>query len=249
MNRRMEFANWTQEAGCAAVTARGILAGMTIAFQAAARSVLSIGLAMAGQCVLAGCPAQAQLAVVPSGHLSVVVFADRPMKPEQWSGLFAAIQARMATDDDRSAAETRALDANAELLRGDQIRPGMTVSRAITVYLHGDCASTQPEPMGGMRRIDSIPLGWVRQIDGRIEPFLHVDCSAIGAVLANPLRRLGVARRKEVMNGAMAQVILHEWIHIATQSPGHAKSGIEKAVYSADDLLGTRTFSHPASGR
>jgi hypothetical protein len=36
---------------------------------------------------------------------------------------------------------------------------------------------------------------------------------------------------------AIARVILHEWIHIATQSPGHAPDGLGKAAFRPRDLV------------
>jgi hypothetical protein len=44
-------------------------------------------------------------------------------------------------------------------------------------------------------------------------------------------------RRNTVMGEAIARVILHEWIHIATQNPKHASRGVEKSGFGVMDLL------------
>ena len=38
------------------------------------------------------------------------------------------------------------------------------------------------------------------------------------------------------MAHAVARVILHEWIHIATQNSGHSSYGLTKARFGVDDL-------------
>jgi hypothetical protein len=48
---------------------------------------------------------------------------------------------------------------------------------------------------------------------------------------------MGADRRKTVMAGAIARVIVHEWIHIAAQSSSHTERGIEKAQYGVTDLM------------
>jgi len=35
----------------------------------------------------------------------------------------------------------------------------------------------------------------------------------------------------------MARVILHEWVHVATQSAGHAAHGVAKSNFGIADLL------------
>jgi len=72
---------------------------------------------------------------------------------------------------------------------------------------------------------------------GRIEPFAHVDCTRIGQVLGPQALGLNRNQRNTVMTGAIARVVLHEWIHIATQNPAHAESGISKAQFGVADLM------------
>jgi hypothetical protein len=173
--------------------------------------------------------AKEQTRDVSTEHTTVVIFADRSMQQEQWSALFGALRTGVV-DEGR---ETAHLDAAAEFMRGDSVVPGMSVQTAIVVYLHGDCNLA---PLA-RRTAYGVPLGWVRRANRRIEPFVHVDCTRIGQVLGPQALGMGPERRNAVMAGAMARVIVHEWIHIATQNSAHSKHGVEKAQFGIEDLL------------
>jgi hypothetical protein len=173
---------------------------------------------------------------------AVVVFADRPLNQQKWTALLAALRAAVAGNP----SETGSLDQNAEFLRGDELVPGLSFQSAITVFLHGDCTLA---PLVH-RSAFGVPLGWVRRVDGHIQPFIHVDCSAIANVLGPQAMWLSKERRSEVMAQAVARVILHEWIHIATQSSAHAERGVEKAAFGVADLMGSfRIASWPGTGQ
>jgi hypothetical protein len=43
--------------------------------------------------------------------------------------------------------------------------------------------------------------------------------------------------RNRMMAVAIARVILHEWMHIATQSSHHSEHGLTKAHFGVADLL------------
>jgi hypothetical protein len=189
------------------------------------------------------CPlAFAQSPADPVQRTTIVIFADRQMQPEQWSSLFAALRSVLAI----GGAETQPLDRNADLVRGDQVVPGLVVHSPITVYLHGDCTLSPLE----QRTAFAVPLGWVRRDDGHIEPFVHVDCTRIGQVLGAQAMWMSKERRTQVMAEAVSRVILHEWIHIATQNAGHAERGIAKAEFGVADLMGDiRPIYMPHTGQ
>jgi hypothetical protein len=225
--------HWSQEAGCAAATETCILVRVEKALRravhdaprkCAARAVLALLFVSFSIQARAGAPPAA------SAHATVVVFADHAMPDGQWTALFAALYTAVTG----GSPETRALDSGAGFLRGDDIAPGMRVDSVITVYLHGDCRLLPAL----YRTAFGVPLGWVRRTGEGIEPFAHVDCAAIASVLGPQALWLSPQRRDDVMAGAIARVILHEWIHIATQNSGHAERGIEKASFGVADLMG-----------
>jgi len=192
-----------------------------------AAAVLSLA-AYAFSAAIAASPVPAR----DAGPTTVIVFADRPLQTHQWASLMASLRRGVAGGQ----AETHRLDRAAIFMRGDDVVPGMVVKSALVVYLHGDCTLAP----AAQRTAYGVPLGWVRRVQGRIEPFIHVDCTHIGDVLGPQAMRMNNEQRTEAMSEAIARVILHEWIHIVSQSPAHTQSGIEKAQYGVADLMGGR---------
>ena len=161
---------------------------------------------------------------------TIVIFADRRMEDGEWTALFAALRSNAV----EAAAESKALRQPFDIVRGDKVKPGLRVNTAVVVYLHGDC-NLAPLPR---RTAYGVPLGWVERADGGIEPFAHIDCTRIGQVLGPQAKGLSRDDRNAMMAGAVARVILHEWIHIATQSAIHADHGIGRAEFGVADLMG-----------
>jgi len=168
------------------------------------------------------------LTVTSKTQTTLIFFTDENMRDSEWSDLFDALHKALQ----REGRQIPALGQGAEFLRGDRIASGLEASQPISVYLHGDCSLV---PM--LRTSAMGALGWVRRVRGRIEPFIHVDCAQIALELGPFALGMNRNRRDMVMSEAMARVVLHEWVHVATQSPGHTKRGVEKAQFDAADLL------------
>src|SRR6202044_3343311 len=130
--------------------------------------------------------------------------------------------------------QTAGSDPAVRILRGDRIAPGLSADNPITIYLHGDCVVLPSFSLG--RPSSSGALGWVRLNHGHIEHFIHVECTRLAQTLASQTLGLDRDQRSRLMAVAIARVILHEWIHIATQNPGHARDGLAKAVFGPQDL-------------
>jgi len=168
----------------------------------------------------------------PEAHVeprtTLVIFTERRMSDSEWAALFDALRAGARSAQE----EAPALKAGVDLVRGDTIVHGLEVERPISVYLHSDCTLVpmpRYTPMGA--------LGWVRLVHGRIEPFIHVDCAQIAQELGPLVLGMNPRRRDTVMGEAMARVIVHEWIHVATQNAGHAAHGVAKSSFDVADLL------------
>jgi hypothetical protein len=159
---------------------------------------------------------------------SLIVFANRRMPEAEWTDLFTALRRDAANE----AAENPALRGAFEILRGDTLPRGLHLDVPIVVFLHGDC-TLLPQPL----YIQADTLGWVLRFNGHIEPFIHVNCTGLVNMLGPMARSMSPNRRNMVMAEAMTRVILHEWIHIATQSPSHTKQGVEKRQFNVRDLL------------
>jgi hypothetical protein len=191
---------------------------------------LSIGLLLM-VCISSRASARVPVALaVP--HTTVVVLADLPLPPREWPALFAAIRRNLVN----AGAEGRAIDPHPDLLRGDEVVSGMRVDLSISVYLHGKC---EPE-LQPHRYPAGQKLGWVMSAQGHIDPFVHVDCTRVGQVLQPAIFWWNAEQRLDAMADAIARVILHEWIHIATQNPAHGRHGVNKAQFGVDDLISIR---------
>jgi hypothetical protein len=181
-------------------------------------------------------PAQASEAPAPvatrnpvAPHPALVFFSQHRLPESAWAALFTAMRANLP----EAAAEIPALDAHAELIRGDELARETVVPESVTVYLHGDCnlsPMTEPFPQ-------AEPLGWVLKVGPRIEPVIHVECTPIGEEISQRTEWLSAERRRAAMSEALTRVILHEWAHIATQSSAHRTEGITKAEFGVDDLV------------
>jgi len=198
----------------------------------------------------------------PAAQITLAIFPDRPMPDDLWPVLVAALREELAS----GSPETRVLIGDTtghaiglpadqtsdkgmshqfQVVRGDKIAPdSLSVANSITVFLHGECTIIpRPRPVLVVDNVASTTgaLGWVRSDHGHIGPFAHVECSSLGKMLATQAFGLNRDERNRLMAVAIARVILHEWIHIATQNPHHSEHGLAKAQFSVSDLL-----AHPA---
>lgn len=174
-------------------------------------------------------PVRAQSVNESEPHTTIVIFADHPLTESRWLALMAALYRSMPD----AVAESRAIDPEPEFMRGDAVKPGMQIAWLIVVYLHGNCDLSPRLPVDARGKA----LGWVQRNDGHIEPFIHVDCTRIGQVLRQWAERMSQEQRTVGIDEAMARVILHEWVHIATQSREHGHRGITKAQFTVTDLI------------
>ena len=196
-------------------------------------------------------PAQAQHLGQPHPSATLVIFSanprQRPISNELWTALTEAIHKELASGAPEiqalvGLASTQNMPADVsnriQILRGDKIVPGIAVDKPIVIFLHGDCL-TSPATRPFFRKQIANPgtLGWVALEHGHIDPFVHVECDHIAQLLHSQTLGLNPPAINLLMAFAVARVLLHEWIHIATQSPDHARHGIGQAEFSAADLI------------
>lgn len=171
----------------------------------------------------------AAAAVVVTPRITLVVFADKPMAPGEWEALFHDLQ----EDSSLLAAQTHFSPGAFDLVRGDTLVPGIEVESSISIYLHGECTLLgQPG-----KSVPQGTLGWVLRARGHIEPFIHVDCSRITEMLGNYAQGMNHDLRNNVMAEAISRVVLHEWIHVATQSAAHRQDGVARSSFRIADLI------------
>jgi hypothetical protein len=162
---------------------------------------------------------------------AVIFYAQPQVNDELWPDLLASLHADLAAGMGESASGF-ALEQNPVYFRGNDIPESLDFSKVIVVKLLGRCdvlpQSDRPSLKG--------PLGWVWQVSGRIQPFIFVDCERIAQVLRTNSVGISKYERRHEMAQAIAHVVIHEWIHIATQSPSHGARGITKQFLSPKEL-------------
>ena len=158
----------------------------------------------------------------------MVIFTDHPMEDDQWSALVRELH----RTDVRLETTARELGGGLEVLRGRDLMTAVSVDQVISVTVVGDCTL-----LPGPRRMVNGALGWVKKVDGEIQPFIKVSCERIVEMLQGIALGMDRERKNTVMAEAMARVIAHEWIHIATQQARHEKSGVMESQFQVSDLL------------
>ena len=165
---------------------------------------------------------------VATPRITLVVFSDKHLPDDEWTDLAAALHHTF----ENAALESHSPIAGFDIVRGDTLSPGGVFDTVIPVYLHGECRLLGQPGQEDVRG----PLGWVFRSHGHIEPFIHVDCTRLSGVLGHQALWMNHGTRNAAMAEAIAHVVLHEWIHIATQSSAHTRDGISK------DSLAWRTW-------
>jgi hypothetical protein len=170
---------------------------------------------------------------------AIVFYAQPQMKEDLWPALFEALHADLA-DGGGELPSGLALDKEPIFLRGGEDLRGALFPKVISVKLLGRCdvfPQADRPPLGG-------PLGWVLQVSGKVQPFVSIDCARIAQVLRPRLIGLAAENRRYAMAQAIAHILIHEWIHIATQSSSHSARGIEQSNLSVDELIAGPKGNH-----
>ena len=109
---------------------------------------------------------------------------------------------------------------------------GETWDRLIMLRFQGDCTISmrRPLPRGG-----ALGVTWVTE--GRILPFIDIDCGRVKATLAHEGLYQQALIPPAVLARALSHVALHEMYHVLSDRTEHDANGLFKAEYSAEDLL------------
>jgi hypothetical protein len=113
-----------------------------------------------------------------------------------------------------------------------EIARGEAYDRLIVLRFRGDCtlSTIRPMPRQG-------PLGATWVTDGRILPFIDIDCGRVKATLAHAALWQQSLIAPGILSRALSHVALHEMYHVLSERTGHDSDGLFKAEYSAEDLL------------
>jgi hypothetical protein len=174
---------------------------------------------------------------------AIVFYAQPQVSEDMWPSLFQIVLADL-TSGAGELPDGVVLDKDPILVRGNADLRGVTFSRIISVKLLGRCDVL---PQADRRELTG-PLGWVLLVSGKIQPYVSIDCTRLAQVLRPAVAGLNKQDRRYAMMQAIAHVLIHEWIHIATQSDVHGRRGIMQAYLSANQLTaGPRSDSSMAN--
>lgn len=172
---------------------------------------------------------------------TIVFYADKQVGDGLWAPLFGAVQEDLAKEDFGSASQF--LDRNPRLLRSNEVLAGEEFGHVVQVKLLGRCDVVQQ----AYRPLKPGPLGWVLRVQGEIQPYIYIDCTRMAQTLNATTLGMSNDARMRAMTQAMAHVLVHEWIHIATQNGGHTAHGISQAQLSVNELVSETTEPPHAS--
>jgi hypothetical protein len=216
---------------------------LRVQYRRATRAVPGILLALF---VAFGQARSASAAAIPAPLLNAqqsgtaIVFYGQPQtKEDLWPAVFQAVRADLA-DGTGELPNGLVLDKEPIFVRGSEDLRGVLFSKVIAVKLLGRCDVFPQTDRPALRG----PLGWVLMVSGQVQPFVSIDCARLGQVLRPKLAGLSAEGRRYAMAQAIAHVLIHEWVHIATQSSSHAGRGIAQANLSVDELIARPKGSH-----
>jgi hypothetical protein len=116
---------------------------------------------------------------VYSAANEVDIFADDRMEDAEWAALFSALRRSLTRSMDGPP-----LAEDAVLIRGEALARRLPLQDGIAVYLEGNCALLPP-PLYARYFVKGV-LDWVPLANGRIQPFVHVNCTLLVEMLEWP---------------------------------------------------------------
>jgi len=166
---------------------------------------------------------------------AIVFLAEPKVSEDFWPVLFQSVREELEAGVGELA-DGVALEWNPSLLRREDLVRGIQAASVIEVKLLGRC-DVLPQADRPWRRTSGDPLGWVQRAAGEIQPFIFIDCERLAQVLRQATLGLNQEERRQAMIHAIAHVLIHEWIHVATQSSSHSAHGITRASLSVRELI------------
>lgn len=163
---------------------------------------------------------------------TLVVLADRHIQARLWPVLVSTLT-RDAAAQSQTWPQSALIPGSLRIILGGSNIPGPEFPSRIEVELLGRCDSPWDD---GAAPLPNGPLGWVLGKPGHIAPVIYVSCAQIDQLLWPSMRTMPESLRLRATSEAISHVILHEWIHIATQSPAHTERGIMQPYLTVPEL-------------
>jgi hypothetical protein len=164
-------------------------------------------------------------------------------------GVEAATHIRLDLPEDHSRLVVKAMkqelariisDADIELhWKSSASAPEEVDGRIFSVALSGSCVGMARETR------ETGPLGWTQVVDGRVLPYIEIDCHRVRSLLTPQWSQASEVRRELYLGKALARVLAHELVHAMTRTLHHGDEGLRKWALSPMDLMrGKYKLSH-----
>jgi hypothetical protein len=114
-----------------------------------------------------------------------------------------------------------------------QIDPRESFDHLVVTHVTGHCEMlTQGAP-----EVPRRALGFTHVSDGKVIPFVQIDCDKVAALLGPVKVVEPVAHRESLFGRALARILGHEMYHVIGETQGHNRHGLAKAALTAQDLM------------
>ena len=115
-----------------------------------------------------------------------------------------------------------------------QLTTGIELDRPVQVRLMGRC-SLAGVPEKSSRQPG--PYAWAHVSDGRVLPFIEVDCDRIRTALFSTMWGEDFQHRDFLLGRALARIIAHELHHVLDNAVHHSQEGLAQPRLTAASLI------------
>jgi hypothetical protein len=116
-------------------------------------------------------------------------------------------------------------------------KSGEQFDQVVVVSFDGSCSdASSSAPLKTSQEI-TVSLADSSVSEGRILPFVRVDCGYLAQMLSPALRAMGDKERYAAFGRALGRVMAHEIYHIVGETTEHQVRGVAKASFSVRDLM------------
>ena len=127
----------------------------------------------------------------------------------------------------------------------DKTRAGETFDWLVVVRFQGDCQPIRMETRGASR-----PLGLTHVTDGRVQPFIELNCQRVLEAMDTVNGQGGLHQPQILVGRALGRVAAHEIHHALTGGAHHDCEGLMRRSFDRRDLCGSElSFSEESVRR
>ena len=113
----------------------------------------------------------------------------------------------------------------------------------VLVKFRGRCRAERWLEAPAVSRSPVLTLGTTAVDEGRVLPYIEVECDQVRKALATLDPAISEFERQDALGVAMGRVLAHEIYHVLARTTGHAAEGMARAVHPLGDLVNRRTMT------